>query len=76
FDKSRGPLEQALAIDKDLALPTRILRDLMLLGRAEQGRGEGTRARAYFARARSVADAIPDAPASAEAERLGAALGK
>jgi tetratricopeptide (TPR) repeat protein len=74
YEKAQGSLGQALEIDKDLALPPRILRDLMLLGRAAQGRGDSSQARNYLARAQSVASAIRDEKSAAEAARLAAAL--
>jgi len=74
FEKAETRLQQALDIDKDLALPSRILRDLMLLGRAAQGRGDAAQARAFLARARSVANAMGDNKTAAEAARLAAAL--
>ena len=69
-EKAEGPLREALDIDKDLALPARILRDLMLLGRAARGRGDAAQARAYLERSLAVARAIPDPKAVAEISSL------
>jgi len=61
-------LNEALALDKTLALPRRIYADLMLLGRAHAGIGERDAARAYFLRALAVASALKDAEGAREAQ--------
>lgn len=63
-------LREALDIDKDLALPPRILRDLILLGRAALARTDADQARSYFGRALSVAQAMRDQNAIAEITSL------
>jgi tetratricopeptide (TPR) repeat protein len=73
-EKAEAPLREALDIDKDLALSPRILRDLMLLGRAAQARGDAAAARGYFARALAVARAAKDERSVAELTRLAASL--
>jgi tetratricopeptide (TPR) repeat protein len=73
-EKADASVREALEIDKDLALPQRILRDLILLGRAAQARGDAAQARAYLARALGVASAIRDERSVAEVSRLAAAL--
>lgn len=69
-EKADAPLREALDIDKDLALPARILRDLMLLGRAAKGRGDAVLARSYLERSLAVARAIPDPRSVAEINSL------
>ena len=59
-------LREALDIDKELALPPRILRDLILLGRAALARPDADQARAYFGRALAIAQALHDQTAMAE----------
>mgnify|MGYP001329803535 CR=1 FL=1 len=61
-------LNEALAIDKALALPLRIYSDLMLLGRAHAGIGERETARGYFLRALAVANALQDVEGAREAQ--------
>ncbi len=60
-------LREALAIDKDLALPSRIYRDLLLLGQAATARRAGDDAATYFGRALAVARSLGDPEAIAEA---------
>jgi tetratricopeptide (TPR) repeat protein len=55
-----APLEHALEIDRGLRLPSRIRLDLMALGRAHLQLGNRPAAREYFARARSVSEAVND----------------
>ena len=55
-----APLEQALEIDRGLGAPARIHLDLMTLGRAHLELGNRVAARDYFARARSVSEAVND----------------
>jgi tetratricopeptide (TPR) repeat protein len=74
FEKAETALREALEMDKDLALPPRILRDLILLGRAAQARGDAGQARAYLARALSVARAVQDEKSVAEVTRLASSL--
>jgi len=62
-------LREALAIDKDLALSSRIYRDLLLLGRAAMARRSGDAA-VYFGRALAVARSLGDPDAVAEANAL------
>jgi len=61
-------LEQALALDKTLALPQRIYSDLMLLGRAHAALGEREAARGYFRRSLAVANAVKDADGARQAQ--------
>ena len=61
-------LNEALAIDKALALPLRIYSDLMLLGRAHAALGERETARGYFLRALTVANALKDVEGAREAQ--------
>ena len=66
-----GPLlNEALAIDKDLALPPKIFRDLVLLGRAAMARNLTGDAAAFFRRASAVARSLSDPAALAEADGL------
>lgn len=67
-------LLEALEIDKDLALPVRIYRDLALLGRVASARTDAAQARAYYARALSVARATRDPRLLEEATGLAATL--
>ena len=61
---------EALEIDKQLALPTRIFRDLVLLGRAARARGNAEDAAQLLGRALAVARAAGDASAIAEVQSL------
>jgi hypothetical protein len=61
-------LDQALALDKALALPQRIYSDLMLLGRAHAALGERETARGYFRRSLAVANAAKDADGARQAQ--------
>ncbi|HMK13481.1 MAG TPA: tetratricopeptide repeat protein [Burkholderiales bacterium] len=61
-------LNEALALDKTLALPPRIYSDLMLLGRAHAGIGEREAARGYFLRALAVANALKDVEGARDAQ--------
>ena len=61
-------LNEALALDKALALPLRIYSDLMLLGRAHAALGERETARGYFLRALTVANALKDVEGAREAQ--------
>jgi len=53
-------LQQALALDRELGKPERIVDDLMLLGRAYATSGNADRAGDFFRRALSVAEATAD----------------
>ena len=55
-----APLEQALALDRNLGRPALICRDLMALGQAHLKLGDRPRALAYFSRAKSVSAAAGD----------------
>lgn len=70
-----APLAEALAIDRELALPRKIYLDLVGLGRASALGGEGARARTYYERALAVSEANRDAPGAAEVRDLIRALG-
>jgi tetratricopeptide (TPR) repeat protein len=74
FQAAERSLAEALQIDKELAVPSRIYRDLALLGRCAAGRSDAGQARAYYARALAVARASRDERAVAEVTRLAAAL--
>ncbi len=54
-------LEEALALDRELADPRKILVDLVELGKANLARGNREAARAYFQRALTVSHASRDA---------------
>ena len=73
---ARTSLGEALAIDKQLALPRKIYLDLVGLGRASALAGERAEARAYYQRALAVSGADRDAQGAAEARALNDALGK
>lgn len=55
------PLEEALALDRELADPRKILVDLVELGQASLAKGDRDAARAYFERALVVGRAARDA---------------
>lgn len=60
----------ALALDKKLGLETKIVLDLLGLGKAARGDGRTHEARGYFERARAVARASGDAKTAAEIDAL------
>src|SRR5262245_45244665 len=68
-------LAEALAIDKDLAVPRKIYIDLIALGRASALKGDRGAARAYYERARAVSEADRDADGAAQARVLLDSLG-
>ena len=70
-----GFLQEALAIDKDLAAPRKIYLDLIALGRASALKGDRAAARAFYERARAVSEADRDAAGAARASTLIEALG-
>ena len=70
-----APLTEALAIDRDLALPRKIYLDLVGLGRASTLGGERIAARTYYERALAVSEADRDAQGAAEVRDLIRALG-
>ena len=70
-----APLTEALAIDRELALPRKIYLDLVGLGRASALGGERTAARTYYERALAVSEADRDAQGAAEVRDLIKALG-
>lgn len=70
-----APLIEALAIDRELALPYKIYLDLVSLGRASALGGENDAARAYYERALAVSEADRDAKGAAAARALIEALG-
>lgn len=55
------PLEEALALDRELADPRKILVDLVELGQASLAKGDRDAARAYFERALTVGSTARDA---------------
>jgi tetratricopeptide (TPR) repeat protein len=65
------PLEEALALDRELADPRKILVDLVELGQASVAKGDRDAARAYFERALTVSRTASDARS---AEAIGARL--
>ncbi len=71
-----APLTDALAIDRELALPRKIYLDLVGLGRASALGGERAAARAYYERALAVSEADRDAQGAGAARDLIRALGK
>ena len=79
---ARAQLEQALAIDREIGAPRKIVLDLLALGRAAALGGDRDGARAYYARALSVSEADRDNAGVAEARALmdsvdkAAAIGK
>ena len=70
-----APLGEALAIDRELALPHKIYLDLVSLGRASALGGERDKARSYYERALAVSEADRDAKGAAAARALIEALG-
>jgi tetratricopeptide (TPR) repeat protein len=70
-----APLTEALAIDRELALPRKIYLDLVGLGRASALGGERAAARTYYERALAVSEADRDARGAAEVRDLIRALG-
>jgi tetratricopeptide (TPR) repeat protein len=70
-----APLTEALAIDRELALPRKIYLDLASLGRASALAGERARARSYYERALAVSEADRDVKAAGEVRDLIGALG-
>jgi len=70
-----APLTEALAIDRELALPRKIYLDLAGLGRASALGGERAAALAYYERALAVGVADRDAPGADEMRDLIRALG-
>ena len=71
-----GFLEQALVIDRELALPRKIYLDLIGLGHAKASSGERDAARAYYERALTVSDADRDPQGAAAARTLIDGLGE
>jgi tetratricopeptide (TPR) repeat protein len=70
-DNAKGalqPLEQALAIDRDLADPRKILADLTELSLASSAAGNRDAARDYYERALTVSRALQDTRGLAEME--------
>lgn len=67
-------LAEALAIDRELALPRKIYLDLVGLGRASAQRGERAAARTYYERALAVSEADGNARGAAEVRELIRAL--
>lgn len=70
-----APLSEALAIDRELAVPRKIYLDLVGLGRARALGGERAAAQTYYERALAVSEADRDALGAAEARDLIRALG-
>ncbi|MGP1680205.1 MAG: tetratricopeptide repeat protein [Burkholderiales bacterium] len=70
-----APLGEALAIDRELALPRKIYLDLVGLGRASALGGERAAARTFYERALAVSEADRDEPGAAEVRDLIRALG-
>jgi len=70
-----GYLEEALAIDRELAASRKVYLDLIGLGRASALRGDRGAARSFYERARVVSEADRDAKGAAEARALSEALG-
>lgn len=68
------PLGEALAIDRELALPRKIYLDLVAMGRASALRGERALARTYYERALAVSEADRDSQGAAETRDLIKAL--
>lgn len=63
-------LSEALKIDKELALPRKIYRDLILLGLASRAQGDPSAAIAYWSRANVVAQGADDAAGGRESAEL------
>jgi tetratricopeptide (TPR) repeat protein len=70
-----GFLSEALAIDRELAVPRKIYLDLIGLGRASALRGDHGAARSFYERALVVSEADRDPKGAAEARSLIEALG-
>lgn len=68
-------LGEALAIDRELAVPRKIYLDLIALGRASALRGDRGAARSFYERARAVSESDRDAEGAAQARALIDALG-
>jgi tetratricopeptide (TPR) repeat protein len=64
------PLQRALALDRELGDPRKILADLTELSRAAEGAGDPRAARDYRERSIAVSRAISDGKAGAEMEAL------
>jgi tetratricopeptide (TPR) repeat protein len=73
---ARTSLDEAFAIDKELALPRKMSLDLIGLGRAGALRGDAAAARGFYERALAVSEADRDGQGAAEARALIEALGK
>ncbi|HET7199624.1 MAG TPA: tetratricopeptide repeat protein [Burkholderiales bacterium] len=65
-----GYLEEALALDRELAAPRKIYLDLIGLGRASALKGDRGAERAFYERARAVSEADRDADGAAQARTL------
>lgn len=65
-----APLGEALAIDRELALPGKIYLDLVGLGRANALAGDNGAARTYYERAAAVSEADRDTKGAAAARAL------
>ncbi|HZF18273.1 MAG TPA: tetratricopeptide repeat protein [Burkholderiales bacterium] len=72
---ANGYLAEALAIDKELAMPRKIYLDLIALGRASALKGDRGAARSYYERARAVSEADHDPEGAAKARGMIEALG-
>ena len=72
---ANGYLAEALAIDKELAMPRKIYLDLIALGRASAHKGDRGAARSYYERARAVSEADGDPEGAAKARTMIEALG-
>lgn len=68
-------LTEALAVDRELALPRKVYLDLVSLGRASALGGERAAARTYYERALAVSAADRDVQGEAEARDLLRAMG-
>jgi tetratricopeptide (TPR) repeat protein len=64
------PLAEALAVDRELALPQKIQLDLTALGRASALAGQRDAAHGYYARALAVSEAERDAQGAEHARAL------
>jgi tetratricopeptide (TPR) repeat protein len=71
-----GFLDEALVIDRELALPRKIYLDLVGLGRAKASSGERDAARSFYERALTVSDADRDLQGTAAARALIEGLGE
>jgi tetratricopeptide (TPR) repeat protein len=70
-----GFLSEALAIDRELAVPRKIYLDLISLGRASALKGDRGAARSFYERALAVSEAERNTKGAAEARSLIEALG-